>query len=134
MSILEFGQDLRNAEPPVPLPTGPYPAEIIAASEKISNTTGGKYLNVVFRINSESYPADYMDGDPDGVELHYNRIQTEDNGRNRFRMRQFLERIGAPLSQRVDLNNLIGLTATVEISHQEYEGENRAQIARILAP
>jgi hypothetical protein len=49
-------------------------------------------------------------------------------------MRQFLERVGAPLSNRVDLNSLIGLTATVEITHQEYEGEQRAQIARILAP
>jgi len=134
MSILEYGSDLATAEPPVPLPAGPYPAEIIGCAEKVSTNTGGKYLNVVFRINSESYPADYTEGDPDGTELHYNRIQTDDNGRNRFRMRQFLERIGAPLSNRVDLNNLIGLTATVEISHQEYEGENRAQIARILAP
>lgn len=134
MSIIEYGEDLAQATPPVPLPAGPYPAEIIAASEKVSASSGGKYLNVVFRIHSENYPADYVDGDPDGVELHYNRIQTEDNGRNRFRMRQFLERIGAPLAQRVDLNNLIGLTATVDITHQEYEGENRAQIARILAP
>jgi hypothetical protein len=134
MSILEYGSDLREATPPVPLPAGPYPAEIIGCTEKVSTSTGGKYLNVVFRIHSENYPADFVDGDPDGVELHYNRIQTEDNGRNRFRMRQFLERIGAPLSNRVDLNNLIGLTATVEVNHQEYEGEQRAQIARILAP
>lgn len=134
MSILEYGSDLKDATPPVPLPAGPYPAEIIGATEKVSATTGGKYLNVIFRIHSENYPADYVDGDPDGVELHYNRIQTDDNGRNRFRMRQFLERIGAPLSNRVDLNNLLGLTATVEVNHQEYEGEQRAQIARILAP
>jgi hypothetical protein len=134
MSILEYGSDLAQAEPPVPLPPGPYPAEIIAASEKVSTNTGGKYLNIVFRIHSESYPADYTEGDPDGTELHYNRLQTDDTGRNRFRMRQFLERVGAPLSNRVDLNSLIGLTATVEITHQEYEGEQRAQIARILAP
>ena len=134
MSILEYGSDLKDATPPVPLPPGPYPAEIISCQEKVSTSSGGKYLNVVFRINSENYPADYVDGDPDGVELHYNRIQTEDNGRNRFRMRQFLERIGAPLSNKVDLNNLLGLTATVDVNHQEYEGEQRAQIARILAP
>jgi hypothetical protein len=134
MSILEYGSDLAQAEPPVPLPPGPYPAEIIGCTEKVSNNTGSKYLNVIFRINAESYPADYTEGDPDGTELHYNRILTDDTGRNRFRMRQFLERIGAPLSNRVDLNTLVGLTATVEIAHQEYEGENRAQIARILAP
>jgi hypothetical protein len=134
MSILEYSEDLNDATPPVPLPVGPYPAEIIGAIEKTSPRTGGKYLNVVFRISSESYPADFLEGDPDGVELHYNRIQTEDLGRNRFRMRQFLERIGAPLARKVDLNALVGLTATVEITHDEYEGEVRAQIARILAP
>jgi hypothetical protein len=45
----------------------------------------------------------------------------------------FLEKCGGPLGRTVDLNALIGLTATVEITHQEYEGEQRAQIARILA-
>lgn len=134
MSILEYSEDLNQAVPPTPLPPGPYPAELIAASEKVSNSSGGKYLNAIFRINSESYPADFLDGDPDGIELHYNRVQTDDTGRNRFRMRTFLERIGAPLSNRVDLNALVGLTATVEITHQEYEGETRAQIARVLAP
>ena len=100
----------------------------------MSNTSGGKYLSVLFRISASSYPADFIDGDPDGIELQYNRISTDDNARNRFRMRQFLERVGAPLSRRVDLNSLVGLTATVEINHQEYEGEMRAQIARVLAP
>ena|SRR5215471_379790 len=134
MSIIEYGQDLNDATPPTPLPAGTYPAELIGCSEKVSNTSGNKYLNAVFRIHSENYPADYIDGDPDGTEIHYNRIVVEDSGRGRFRMRQFLERIGAPLSNRVDLNTLIGMTATVEITHQEFEGEQRAQIARILAP
>jgi hypothetical protein len=98
------------------------------------NPYTGNSVGAGVRIHSESYPADYTEGDPDGTELHYNRLQTDDTGRNRFRMRQFLERVGAPLSNRVDLNSLIGLTATVEITHQEYEGEQRAQIARILAP
>src|SRR5215469_690985 len=133
MSIVEYSQDLNNAEAPAPLPAGPYPAEIISAQEKVSGS-GNKYLNVVFRINSESYPADYVDGDPEGTEIHYNFIQLEDNGRNRFRMRQFLERVGAPLSRRIDLNTLMGLTATVEITHQTYQDETRPQIARILAP
>ena len=134
MSIIEYNSDLSTATPPTPLPAGPYPAEIVGAQEKVSNTSGGKYLSVLFRISASSYPADFVDGDPDGIELQYNRISTDDNARNRFRMRQFLERVGAPLSRRIDLNSLVGLTATVEINHQEYEGEMRAQIARVLAP
>jgi len=134
MSILSYSTDLSTAEPPAPLPAGPYPAEIVSATERTGGS-GSKYLNVIFRISPSSYPADFTDGDPDGVEIHYNRIQTDDTGRNRFRMRQFLERIGVPtMGNRVDLNSLMGMTATVEITHQEYEGEQRAQIARVLAP
>jgi hypothetical protein len=133
MSIIEFGQDLNNAEPPIPLPVGPYPAEIISAQEKTSGN-GNRYLNVVFRINSESYPADFVDGDPEGTELHYNFLQLEDNGRNRWRMKQFLERVGAPISRSVDPSSLLGLTATVDITHNVFNEETRPQIARILAP
>jgi hypothetical protein len=134
MSIIEYSQDLTNAEQPPLLPPGPYPAEIIGAMEKVSKTNGHKYLNVTARINAESYPADYTDGDPEGVELQYNFIQLDDSPRNRFQMRRFLERVGAPLSRRVDLNELIGRTMTVDVVHNEWNDEQRLQIARILAP
>lgn len=136
MSMIEFSQDLNNVVAPDPLPPGVYPAEIIGATEKVSGSTGNRYLNVVFRINSESYPADYTDGDPDGIEIHYNLLQLNDNGRNRFRMKKFLERVGAPLSNSVDPNTLIGLTATVEINHRfnEMMDETQPNIARVLSP
>ena len=137
MSIIEYGEDLTTAEAPPLLPAGPYPAEIVGAMEKTSSTKGGKgnrYLNVVFRIHPESYPADFLDGDPNGLELHYNFIQLDDTPRNRYNMRRFLERIGAPLSRQVDLNDLVGRTATVELTHSEWNEEMRVQIARILAP
>jgi hypothetical protein len=86
------------------------------------------------RINAQSYPADYVDGDPDGTTLTYNRLQMEDTPVSRHRWRVFMERVGGPLGRSIDLNALVGLTCTVEITHQEYEGEMRAQIARILAP
>jgi hypothetical protein len=38
------------------------------------------------------------------------------------------------MGRNIDLNALVGLTCTIEITHQEYEGEQRAQIARVLAP
>lgn len=134
MSIIEYSQDLATAEQPPLLPAGPYPAEIIGASEKVSRTNGNKYLAIVARINAESYPADFVDGDPDGVELQYNFIQLDDTPRNRYNMRRFLERIGAPLTRTVDLNDLIGRTMTVEVVHNEWNDEQRLQIARVLAP
>jgi hypothetical protein len=133
-SILSFSEDITNATPPAPLPPGPYPAEIIGAQKRTSATTGKEYAQIVFRINAESYPADYTEGDPDGTTLSYNRLQVDDSGSNRHRWRVFLEKCGGPMGRSVDFNSLIGLTATIEVGHQEYEGENRAQIVRILAP
>ena len=133
-SILSFSEDISNAVAPAPLPPGAYPAEIIGAQKRVSQTSGNEYASIVFRINSSSYPADYTDGNPDGTELTYNRLLIEDTPNSRWRWRQFMERCGGPLGRSVDLNSLLGLTATVEITHQEYEGEQRAQIARIAAP
>lgn len=133
-SILVFSEDITNAQPPPPLPVGPYPAEIIGAQRRTSNTTGRDYASIMMRINSESYPADYVDGDPDGTTLSYNRLTMDDTPQSRHRWRKFLEHCGGPLGRSVDLNSLIGLTCTVDITHQEYEGEQRAQIARVLAP
>jgi hypothetical protein len=45
-----------------------------------------------------------------------------------------MEKCGGPLGRSIDLNSLIGLTCTVEIVHQEFDGEQRASIARVLAP
>lgn len=133
-SILTFSEDITNAEAPPPLPTGPYPAEIIGAQKRVSSTSGNEYAMITMRINADAYPADYTDGDPDGTTLVYNRLQVEDTPSARHRWRVFMERCGGPLGRTIDLNALIGLTCTVDITHQEYEGEQRAQIARILAP
>ena len=133
-SIIEYSADLATAEQPPLLPPGPYPAEIIGAQEKVSKTNGHKYLSITARINAESYPADYTDGDPEGIELQYNFLRLDDTPRNRYNMRRFLERVGAPLSRKVDLNDLVGRTMTVEVTHNEWQDEQRLQIARILAP
>ena len=132
-TILAFSEDITNAPPPVPLPVGPYPAEIIGAQKRMSST-GNEYVQVLMRINPESHPADFTDGDPDGTTLSYNRLQVDDTGVNRHRWRVFMEKCGGPLGRNIDLGALLGLVCTVEITHQEYEGEQRAQIARVLAP
>ena len=133
-SILNFSQDITNAEPPPPLPVGSYPAEIIGAQKRTSAASSKEYAQIMFRINAEAYPADYTEGDPDGTTLMYNRLQTADTPNNRHRWKQFLRHVGASTGHSVDLNALIGLTCMVEITHQEFEGEQRAQIARILPP
>jgi hypothetical protein len=133
-SMITFSQDITDAPPPVPLPARAYRAEIIGASIRPAASSGVNYLNVQFRIDADQYPADYTDGDPDGTILYYNRLATADTPTNRHRMRKFMEAVGGPLGRTIDCNALIGLWANVEVVHQEYEGEQRAQIAKILAP
>lgn len=135
-SLIEYSQDLSNAEPPPLLPPGPYPAEIVGAIAKVSQTDGHKFLQLSVRIHSESYPADYVDGDPDGTDLQYNFIRIEDSPRGRHTMRRFLEKVGAPLTRDVDPDSLIGRTMTVEITHRhnDFMDEMQLNIARILAP
>ena len=131
-SIMRFSQDIASAEPPPPLPARAYRAEVVGASIRPAATSGVMYLNLQMRIPAEEYPADYVDGDPDGTIIYYNRIQASDSPQNRYRWRKAMERLGGPLSMEIDVNSLIGLWANVEVVHQEYGGEMRAQISKLL--
>lgn len=131
-SIMQFSEDLNSQEQPPLLPTGSYPAEIIGAEFKTSATSGNRYLSVQFRIDEANYPADYVDGDPDGTVLSYNRLIMEDKPMPRYRLKKFLMSIGAGLSRQFDPTDILGLSGTVEIAHEEYEGETRANIKRVI--
>lgn len=131
-SVVEFSEDISQAEPPVPLPVGDYQAEIRAAENKTSQK-GNSYAAVQFFIPPEQYPADYTEGEPDGMILSYNRVGLSDTPAGRHRVRKFTEAIGAPAGKKVDLNEWVGRTATVTVVHDEYEGEPRAAIAKVSA-
>lgn len=133
-SIMRFSQDIASAEAPPPLPARAYHAEVIGASIRPAASSGVPYLNLQFRISADQYPADYTDGDPDGTVMYYNRLQATDTPQSRYRWRQAMTRLGGPLSMEVDVNSLIGLWANIEVVHQEYEGEMRAQISKLLDP
>jgi len=132
-SIIEFSEDISQAEAPTPLPVGEYPAEIRGATQKTSNA-GNPYAQVQFFIAPEAYPADFTEGDPDGQVLTFNRVSLQDTPAARHRLRKFCEAIGAPAGQRIDLNDWVGRTATVAVQHDTYEGEPRAVIGKVVAP
>ena len=133
LSLIEFSEDLAEAEAPSPLPAGIYPASIVNAEQRISQTSGNRYLSVQFRIEADSYPPDFTDGDPDGMMLTYNRVLLEDNKAARYRLRKFLEAIGGPLSRSLDPSDLAGLTANVDVGEETYEGEKRNAIKRVMS-
>lgn len=131
-SVIEFDEDISQAEAPVPLPVGDYPAEIRAATQKTSQN-GNPYAAVQFFISSDAYPADYTEGEPDGAILPYNRVSLQNTPAARHRLRKFLESIGAPAGKKIDLNDWVGRTGTVTIQHDSYEGEVRAAIGKVSA-
>lgn len=131
-SILTFSEDISNAEPPVPLPVGDYPAEIRGAAVKTSGK-GNKYVSVQFFVAPEHYPADYTEGNADGEILSYNRLQYSDDPRGRHRMRKFCESIGAKTGAELDVNDWVGLTALLAVTEEEWEGEKRAVISKVTA-
>jgi hypothetical protein len=131
-SIIEFSEDIATAEAPVPLPVGDYPAEIRGATRKTSGA-GNEYAQVTFFVAPEAYPADYSEGDPDGLTLIYNRVSLLDTPAARHRLRKFLEAIGAPAGKQVDLNDWVGRSATVNVGHDTYEGETRAVVNKVVA-
>jgi len=132
-SVIEFDEDISEAEAPVPLPVGDYPAEVRGAVQKHANQTGNPYASVQFFISADAYPADYTEGEPDGMLLTFNRVSLQNTPSGRHRLRKFIEAIGAPAGNKIDLNDWIGRTATVTISHDTYEGEVRANVAKVTA-
>ena len=132
-SVLEFEEDIGTAEAPPPLPAGDYTAEIRAAVRKTSANTGNEYGSVQFFIPSDQYPADFTDGPPEGSLLTYNRVSVSDTPAGRHRLRKFVEAIGAPTGKTIDMNQWLGRTAIVTVQHSTYEGETRAEIAKVTA-
>ena len=131
-SILEFSTDVASAEAPAPLPIGEYTAEIRGAERKTS-AKGNAYGSVTFYIPSEQYPIDFTEGDPDGIVLPFNRVAVEDTPAARYRLRKFCEAIGAKASNKINMNDWIGNTATVVVEHETFEGETRAVIKKVIA-
>jgi hypothetical protein len=131
MSIVEFSEDISEAEAPEPLPVGEYPATIRAAEVKISQR-GTKYAAVSFMITPDSFPADYpIENAADGKMLIYRRVGMEDNPQARYMLKNFCNAIGATASKKIDVNEWIGLEASVEVDHDTYEGVTREQITRV---
>ena len=129
-SIMEFSEDLSTAEAPPPLPVGEYPARIVKSETKVSKA-GNKYLALVWLVEPESYPADFEEGNPEGETFQFNRVTLIDTPLGRYRLRRFNEAVGAPNTRHIDPNDYMDLTATITITHSMWEGDMRAECAKV---
>lgn len=131
-TIIDFSQDISEAEAPPPLPRNDYEGEIRAVTVAVSKNKGTRYADVTFLIRPEQFPADFDPTYyPDGITIHFRRVSLEDTPQGRYSVRQFCEAIGAPMSKRIDINDWVGQTARVTVTHETYEGRDRAVIQSV---
>lgn len=137
-SVIHFSEDIDDAEAPLPIPEGIYPAEIKDVRRVKRKTSGKNGVDVYFYIRPENYPADFpVDEAPDGVTLVYRRINLEDTKQGRFNLKRFIGNIGAPPLRREfsdeTLDGWKGLATKVVIKHDEWEGNPRPVVDRVVA-
>lgn len=129
-SVIEFDEDLNNVEAPKPLPAGMFDATIQSV-EPVMSKNGKMMAKVTYMISADQYPADYTDGNPNGTILTQ-YIMLEKDPRSKFALKNFCQKIGAPLSNRVDLTTWIGLAAKLEVANEMYEGQPQARISKVI--
>lgn len=130
-SVVEFDEDLSTIEAPKPLPGGLYDATIQNVEPVISKTSNKMMAKVTYAISADQYPADYQDGNPNGTILTQ-YVMLEKDPRSKFALKQFCQKIGAPLSNRIDLTTWIGLPAKLEVINELWEGQPQARISKVI--
>lgn len=136
--VMQFSSDIADAEAPRPLPEGVYPSTIKDVKRVKRKTSGKRGLDVYFFVAPEDYPADFpVEEAPDGMTLVYRRLNLEDTKAGRFAIKRFVENVGAPpVRQQLgdeELSAWKGLSAKIVIKADEWEGNPRAVIDRIVA-
>lgn len=133
-SILDYSSDIADAEAPKSLPAGDYPAKITGAEVGTSQSSGKVRVDVSFLIDPEDFPADYEDAESfaDGKTMHF-YVGAGDDKAARFRLRKFIEAIGAPAGSKIDVNDWVGREAVVTIRPEEFEGIERERITKVEA-
>ena len=130
-SVIEFDEDLNNVEAPKPLPAGQYAATILSAEPMMSKNGEHKMAKVTWSIPAEEYPADYVDGNPAGTQLTQ-YLMLDNTARAKFALKRFVQAIGAPLSNTVDLTTWLGLAARVEVTNEPIEDTLTARLKKVV--
>lgn len=119
-SIIEFEEDIDDAEPPVPIPEREYRARIDKAVRRVSKESQKAYVAVTFLIAPDDLPADIQDAE-EGVRLKpYRRVPLGNSAEDRYQRKMFCKALGIPTdTRRLNLNEWKGLECTVVVRHEE---------------
>lgn len=117
-SIVTFSEDVATQKAPDPLPAQSYPAEIVNAVIKLSKS-GNRYVEVQVKVDPSAYPADFVDGNPDGTSLFYRRVTVEDTPASRYRLGQFTMKCGLPkIGRELNVTDWMGRPVRVDVKHE----------------
>lgn len=109
----------RQAQTPVA--SGTHLVKIVNVEKKTSQN--GEYLNWRLEIIGA--------GDPDlGKALWH---MTSLLPQARFKLDQFLDALGAPMTGRIAVGKLVGYKLKVVVKHEEYQGQMRAKVDNVLS-
>lgn len=130
-SLIEFEHDIADAEAPKALPAGDYPATVVGAETMVSKNSGKPMVKVDFRVQPEDFPADYEDAESfaDGKTVSQ-YISIGQDKPSMFRMRRFVETLGAPMGKSINVNDWVGRRAIVTLGVEEFEGVERERLVR----
>lgn len=138
-SVMESDVDVDDAPPPEPLPKGEYPAEVNAAEVKVSQK-GNSYVDVTLFVAPEAYPADYEQGNPQGLNLHYRRLDASTNPvtgkltpRAAYNIGKFMRTIGLRGGRSIDVNEWVGQPCRVRIDHEASQNDADLMLPVVVA-
>jgi hypothetical protein len=126
-SVYEFSTDLSKQEAPPALPVGDYRATVQGVEGRNSKNSGKPMMVLTYLVGPDQYPADYTDGNADG-ETFQVFVVLQDDARTRFRLRKLCEMHGVTPTRTLNFPDFIGQEVIVSVTHEEYQGEQRARV------
>lgn len=133
-TILEYSIDIAEQERPPVVPIGDYRAVITGVQKKYGKDTGRPYLNIKWSISPDDLPADFIEeiGVQEPITVYHMLFGCEDNPRSRFSMHQFCESIGAPMSNRINVQDFMNQEGRITVEHgQDLEGNPNPRVRRV---
>lgn len=133
-TLIEFSEDVASQAAPVPLPVKEYRAVIKSASRHLSQNSGKASVHLMLFVDPAQYPADYIEGNPDGTTLPAYRPSLEDTPQGRYSVRRFCEKVGLPVpSKSLDLNAWVQHEVKIRVKHaRDNNGDMRAEVADVV--
>lgn len=135
LGVIELEETLSDVEKPKEIAAGLYEAEIQDVQVKTSGK-GNSYFAIKCVIPDSALAPDVAENYPDGCALYYNRQLVPKKGDRRalFNLRKLIEAMGLDSNvSEIDPNEWMGRKVRVQIRMGKWQGEDRAEIARLEA-